>query len=177
MKLTLDFLGFGDCWYQEQLNVNVNMYPIFLELVKDQFIQNWKAEINDCRKLKYYCKFKVDFIFEPYLFNIKSDRLRISLTRFRLSAHSVAIETGRFINVDRENRLCLVCNQKCVESKFHFLLVCNKYRDLRYLFLNKYSSFPSTCNFFLIMSSNSIKLQLSLAKHVNKAMRRRLDIL
>ena len=113
-----------------------------------------------------------------YLSNIKNDRLRISLTRFRLSAHSLAIETGRFINVERENILCLFCNKKSIESEFHFLLVCSKYRDLCCLFLgNKYSSFPSIYKFFQIMSSKSSKLQLCLAKYVNKAMSRRLAML
>ena len=56
VKLSLDYLGFSDYWYQEQLNVK--LYPIFFERVKDQYIQSWKAEINMCRKLEYYCKYK-----------------------------------------------------------------------------------------------------------------------
>ena len=76
MKHTLDLLGLGEYWYYESLDVN--LLPLFFERLKDQFIQSWKSEICECRKLEYYCKYKVEFIIEPYLFNIKSDLLRYS---------------------------------------------------------------------------------------------------
>lgn len=164
-------MGLGEYWYYESLDVN--MLPLFSERSKDQIIQSWKSVICECRKLEYYCKYKVEFIIEPYLLNVKSDILRIALTRFRLSSHSLAIETGRFLKVERENRLCLFCNQRCIETEFHFLLVCGKYRDLRCLFLNRYSTFPTINSFLRIMSSKSRKLQLSLAKYIKNAMSRR----
>ena len=34
------------------------------------------------------------------------------------------MEIGRFTNVDREDRLCTVCNEIKVEDEYHFLFSC-----------------------------------------------------
>ena len=39
--------------------------------------------------------------------------------------HKLEIESGRFHNIPRENRLCKLYKQGVVESEFHFLLCCN----------------------------------------------------
>jgi len=66
------------------------------------------------------------------------------ITRFRISAHSLKIETDRKFNVDRCNRLCIKCDQFATEDEFHFILVCSFYTYLRkkvikqyYYYLNK----------------------------------------
>ena len=171
MKQAIDNLGFSQYWYFG--NADAKMYPTFFERAKDQFIQIWKAEISECSKLEYYCKYKTCFMFEPYLSNIKNYRIRVELTRFRLSAHSLAIETGRFLNIDRKDRICLFCNQRKVESEFHFLLICTKFRDLRSKYLNSCNTFPTIYKFINIMSSTSNKTQINLAKYIKIAMERR----
>ena len=105
--------------------------------------------------------------------NIKNDKLRMSLTRFRLSAHNLAIETGRYFNIDREDRLCLLCNQRNVESEYHFLLVCTKYRELRSKYLLRYSSFPTVHKFFSLMTSKSSISQINVAKFIHESMKLR----
>ena len=52
---------------------------------------------------------------------------RILLTRFRTGSHSLAIETGRFSNTPRENRLCL-CGS--VQTVLHIFTDCPLTRDL-----------------------------------------------
>ena len=95
------------------------------------------------RKLKYYNKFKLELGIEHYLLNIKHDKLRIQLTHCRLSAHKLAIEAGRYQNIDREQRLCTFCNQHQIETEFHFLLICPKYIELRKKIIINYTSFPT----------------------------------
>ena len=70
--------------------------PRFQQRIKDQFIQQWKSEKENSCRLKYYNKYKTEFCIEQYLLNIKNDKLRKQLTRFRLSAHKLAIEAGSF---------------------------------------------------------------------------------
>ena len=38
--------------------------------------------------------------------------------------HNLAIERGRYENIDRSERICRYCNGNFVESEYHFLLVC-----------------------------------------------------
>ncbi len=59
-----------------------------------------------------------------------------NITKLRISAHKLKIETDRFNNkhkyIPPELRLCTNCNANKTEDEFHFLLECSKdtsYRD------------------------------------------------
>ena len=89
-------------------------------------------------KLRTYYKFKKNFEYEPYL-NLQTDFLkRRNITRFRISAHKLEIETGRYNNskknktrVNKEKRLCKNCELKAIEDEEHVLMVCPKYKKCR----------------------------------------------
>ena len=69
---------------------------------------------------------------ETYVSRLGHRPYRRVMTLF--SAGSLlSIETGRYARppVPVENRLCVVCNENCVESEKHFLLDCPLYDDLR----------------------------------------------
>ena len=89
VKRTIDELGLSDLWFEQ--NLNVAFFQLFQQRIKDQFIQQWKSEIENSSRLKYYNKYKTEFCIEQYLLNIKNDKLRKQLTQFRLSAHKSAI--------------------------------------------------------------------------------------
>ena len=55
----------------------------------------WYAEIINSDRLEVYHNIKFDFGLESYLQTLSSVKFRKALTRFRISAHSLAIETGR----------------------------------------------------------------------------------
>jgi ribosomal protein L32 len=42
------------------------------------------------------------------------------LSKFRLSAHSLAIEKGRCSNIERQNRVSLSCDTGEVENEYNF---------------------------------------------------------
>ena len=84
---------------------------------------------------------------EPYLMQCNKRKLRVTTTKLRLSDHSLAIETGRrqFPKIDREDRLCQICNKKFIEDEKHFLLTCQHYSDVRDAFLDQiFTSYPNT---------------------------------
>ena len=61
--------------------------------------------------------------------------------------HTVSeIETGRYENIHRVQRLCQSCNMNMTETEFNFLLVCPHYRELRTKYLKQY---------YLLMAFNS----------------------
>jgi hypothetical protein len=68
----------------------------------------------------------------------KSQRLLI--TRMRTSAHCLRIETGRYGNnkIDREYRLCQICENDEIEDEYHFMLKCERYRVIRKRYINEY---------------------------------------
>jgi hypothetical protein len=71
-------------------------------------------------------------------FHVYSHTLyRQILCKFRISAHNLRIETGRYektkdnsgnySKLEKENRICKFCNLRMVEDESHFLLKCPLY--------------------------------------------------
>ena len=100
-------------------------------------------------------------------------KLRVTTTKLRLSDHCLAIEKGRRRSpkIDREDRLCQICNEEFIEDEKHFLLKCENYSDVRSVFLNNVlKAIQIQNNFPLTICSNScsyvrIKKQSTIFSH------------
>jgi hypothetical protein len=57
------------------------------------------------------------------------------LTKFRIIAHNLQIEKGRYIGVKTKDIICTLCNTR-VEDETHFLLLIIKYYYSYFLFFN-----------------------------------------
>ena len=55
--------------------------------------------------------------------------LRILLTRWRMSCVDLAIETGRYDGIEREDRKCVFCD--VVEDEHHAIYLCRAYNTIR----------------------------------------------
>jgi hypothetical protein len=157
--------GFQDIWLYE----NIDNYTV--ELIKkritDTYCQSWYSNINNSPRLRTYAIFKHTLTREKYLDIIHENKFRYALARFRVSAHRLAIETGRYTGTEINERICLSCNMNQVESEYHFLLVCPKYRELRYKFLKPYfCRWPTLNKFQFLLNCNSNKTLYSLAKYI-----------
>ena len=86
----------------------------------------------NCCKVAY--TFKTCIKYEKYL-NIRNVEIRKNITRLRISAHKLRIETERFNNklqyIPPEMRTCLNCNRKETEDEFHVIIACPKYSSFR----------------------------------------------
>ena len=67
---------------------------------------------------------------EKYLTEIRNISILQQVTKFRLSNHKLAIETGRHEGVERDERICPFCPNE-VEDEVHFLLKCPILKHLR----------------------------------------------
>ena len=56
-------------------------------------------------------------------------KLQKSLTAFRISAHHLKIERGKYSGQRLEDRLCNICN--ALEDEIHFFCDCSKYKGLQ----------------------------------------------
>ena len=127
------------------LFININetkppfIHKILFQTLSDEFHQN--SFENICRedsKLRSYAGVKTGIGRETYLTQIKNHDIRTEMTKFRLSNHSLAIETGRHKNVPNDRRFCPFC-PKDVETELHFLLACPNYNTSRAQMLEFYS--------------------------------------
>ena len=157
--------------YKEQINLNLKWYKGISSLFKtvtgldildkdlimphtirshmtNSFINIWNNERGSNKKLGFYNSVKSEFGTETYLkANIKSKEIRL-LSKIRMSAHKLRIETGRYqINRSKPtNKACLTCtdveriellhelpfcNGFITEDEMHVLKVCPRYHDHR----------------------------------------------
>ena len=100
--------------------------------LQDQNTQHWCSLLQaTAGKLQTYKQFKRNLTFEPWLH--LPPYLRRPLTRHRICAHPLSIETGRYhhpSSLPAEQKECPFC-QGQVEDEIHFLLECEHYETQR----------------------------------------------
>ena len=188
-------------WYKtitllsEKLDINLSYYKrlslnMFKSVVKKRiqanFMQYWYNRRDKDKlsgKLDTYFKFKTSFISENYL-NIKSFEYRKVFCKLRISAHNLRIETGRYEKtrdgngsvklLERNKRICQLCNLNCIEDELHFLIECPIYNSERQLFFQEvslsnknFSSLNSVNKFLWLMSNEDHLLLNNLCKFIS----------
>lgn len=158
----------------------LNHYKVTLKShIQTAFDDLWyKALHNDTRqvsgnKLRTYRLFKKRFVLENYLLTIPDVNLKSSLTKFRISAHPLLIEKGRYRNIPIDKRLCPTCKDK-IEDEIHFMLLCPAYSKQRNKLLKSLPPIPQNFTdkkkFICIMET---KNQTALAHYVHFSLKKR----
>jgi hypothetical protein len=77
------------------------------------------------------------FIFEEYLHEICNVKHRQAITKMRISAHKLPLESSRYNKTPYEDRFCTLCQSNEIGDEFHYLLSCSnqKISDTRNTFL------------------------------------------
>jgi hypothetical protein len=165
----LENMGFYEAWIFGVGNPDLFIH-VFKERIRDNFIQNWYEEINLSTRADSYRLFS-DFGFKSYLNTVNICKFRYDLTRFRISAHRLNIETGRWHKpnpVPRSERKCFNCN--CIEDEFHFLLECPIYNSLRKKYIKQYHwKRPNILKFKSLMSAANDNEVKNLALFIHKS--------
>ena len=142
------------------------------KLCLDSYDRYWWGEIGNSPKATTYVTFKRSIKCERYLSQIDNLKHKKSLSRFRLSNHSLMIEKGRHMRprVERSERKCFKCKVD-VEDEFHFVIKCPLYATERKVlfdaFSNKCKNFDSLTEeqkFIFILSNEDMDLTKILAK-------------
>ena len=108
------------------------MYNRQIETLKEQCLLK--------PKLWTYCKITNFDEPQTYVNNTKRIEL-ISLSKFKMVLLPLAIETGRYNNIPREEKLCKLCTKNTTENEIHFLLNCDFYDVERKIMLEKFISY------------------------------------
>ena len=95
--------------------------------------RNNRINVAETSMVKYYREFKFERKCSIYS-NFMIDSNRAIITRWRLSNHTLKIETGRYENppLIRNERKCKCCD--IVEDEKHVIFVCPAYNNLRQSF-------------------------------------------
>ena len=97
----------------------------------DQAYQIMNCSINKCEKINFFCHTKRIRKRPTFIDICKLKTDRSVFSKFKLSAHSPAIERGRYTNIERSKRICLSCNRQRIEDEYHFFSICLCYTSLR----------------------------------------------
>ena len=112
------------------------MWFLFMFSIYGSLELQWKKMLLLYKNKKWYCFGRV---FDT------GKKLRQLIAKFRTSDHCLQIETGRYINIPRQQRLCTTCN--ILEDEYHFFLNCHLNQQPRNLLINtienKYPSFTN----------------------------------
>ena len=168
VKSLLDNYGFSFVW-TNPFSVNLETFYLnFKQRVIDTFKQSWLNDIANSRSLILYKNFKQTFEFEYYL-NVLPSKLRIALSRLRLSSHQLQIETGRYAQnrIDRTLHLCSLCEKSDIEDEYHFVLVCSVYSQIRQKYIRPfYYIRPSVYKFTMLMQTKHTATLKKIGKYV-----------
>ena len=117
--------------------------PSFSSVAKRKLINRFKANLTKTLsksidtnqgKLRTYAYFKTIFQKEKYLSIINNVDIRKCFMSFRISAHKLEIEAGRYKNIPALNIICKVWSSGEVEDERYLIFSCNKYSSLRQSF-------------------------------------------
>jgi hypothetical protein len=145
VKRILVFLGIDHILYTTDLNEIAFQIGRLKNIVQSKYRDIWKAELNEHilkgGKLSFFTQFKKEFGLSGYLNKGLAPELRIALTRLRISAHKLPIETGRYRGLERAQRTCPYC---CIAigDEQHYLVNCQnviikQWRDIYFEKINR----------------------------------------
>ncbi len=124
-----------------------DMSPSNLKIVFDEkwyYSYQWLTEIENSNACDSYSIFKSNLQVELYLL-LLDPKYSIRLCKFKAGNHRLPIVTGRFNNIDRQDRICGLCNLEDFGDKYHYLLKCSHYyKEGKDLIKDSYTVSPNT---------------------------------
>lgn len=107
------------------------------------FVSEWQTLVSSesgktgsgRNKLRTYRLFKSEYKPENYCKLLMPACHRAAFAKFRCGVAPIRIETGRFENIDVNQRLCHFCN--VIEDEMHVMLECSAYNALRDVLFTK----------------------------------------
>ena len=106
-------------------------------------IKKWAESAGTKDKLRTYRQIKSEYYTENYVKLNLDKNQRSILAQLRSGTLPLHIETGRYVNMKLEHRVCRHCNLNCIEDEYHFLFHCQLYEVERDAFYNSLSLYPN----------------------------------
>lgn len=169
VKHLLFSLGFGEVWYSQNVTNKRLFLDIFKQRLQDCFQQDCNAFFSTSSKCVLYRYLTNKLCLQSYLLKPIAVKYIQLITRYRLSAHSLMIEKGRFTQLPKEQRLCIFCHLD-VEDEYHFIFKCSMYHEYRKLYIKKYYWYkPSMYKLLQLLSTENTTELSNLGKYLQKA--------
>ena len=123
-KCPLSRLSLGLCPTHNNQHIRQNQ---IMRKQKQNNLEHWKYSTKKQSKLACFLSLNRDYTVAEYLTTVIDPKRRKSLTRHRLSEHSLATEKGRH----RQPWLPGDDTQNQLETELHFVTSCQSHEDIR----------------------------------------------
>ncbi len=146
----------------------------FKNKIDEKFKRDWLHHCSTKPKLRTYSVFKSHTEVASHICCNMPKFERSLVSQLRLGILPLRIETGRYSNLEENQRICLVCDMNEIENEHHFLFECNLYSAERSVFETKLN-----CTFSGMSIVNKFKTVFEhpflLGKYVKIAFSKRRD--
>ena len=130
IKNILDDCGMSNVWQNQTVFSSLWISKCIEQKLKDQFIQFWYSEMFKSPQALCYRLFKTHFCFEKYISELSPYYMYI-LCKFRCGSHRLPIETGRWRNLPRSERVCSLCDSMDIGDEYHYIMTCSYFINER----------------------------------------------
>ena len=128
--------GFGNVWANPTSVNKDNFHKYFRQRLNDQHVQNWNSKLLMSNRFQTLKILHGEYKVENYIKRIKNPEIREIYTRLRTDINILSTSKSQGY---QQLELCPFCNDE-PESVGHFLLKCDKYREVRSEFVNQIST-------------------------------------
>ena len=151
-----------------------HVMSIIKQRIFDVFKQELMSDIENSSRGHLY-QHLIDNVCLQYYLSKPVNRISQKyIAKYRLSAHNLNIERGRYQNINRPDRKCDKCSLNDLEDEFHFILKCPYYDDLRKTYIKPYYyKKPSVFKLIRLLSVQNVKELNKLCQFLMKASKRR----
>ena len=170
--------------YENNLNQVYDSQQIFpvkdiVKQLEESLLKNQQIIVeNVCRtkpKLQTFVTFKNFESLSPHVYKPLTFLERKTISKARLGILPISLETARYVRpvLPEEQRLCY-CESGEPETEFHVLFICEKYSNLRQLWVDKVTK-PD--NFDAMSRSDQFKIVLNEPSNVKYTAQFLIDML
>ena len=150
--------------------VDDSIYVIIKQRMLDNFKQLCYSKTKTTPKGLLYQHLLNEFKLQTYLRLPMEMRYIKEICKIRICAHKLNIESGRYRNIERSERICTLCNANVIEDEYHFIIECPQYKDLRCKYIkNYYYKHPSVYRFIQLLTTSNNKEFKNLGKYLVQA--------
>ena len=164
VKKLINNLGFGEVWTRQTVENERNFINLCTQRLRDQFIQEWFANINNRPSCRLYKELHVTFNFSEYMNIIMPHKHKICLTKFRTRNHRLPIVLlGRGQKrLQYNERLCTDCG--VIGDEYHCLFECKITEPFRNILPRYHVTRPNMFKLISLLTSSHAPTVRKLAK-------------
>lgn len=158
--------GMSGVWITQYVDNPVWFKKAVERRLKDQWITTWHSNLVNKSICSSYNIYKEVYDMEEYLVKLSKGN-RIMVSKLRTGNNKFPIITGRYQEINREDRICSKCNANVVGDEYHVLFTCQNADivRLRNKFIpSYYINRPTHFKYVILMQSKNVNLLTKLAQ-------------